>query len=251
MEKTNQIPQNTDREWVSPNDKDIESMFSAWKLKQVIKMVLDDGRKVAQSIPGFSDYFGTAMLHIVPYCVEADIWLGGFSPISVAIKERGYYGYAVDRKEYTFCTSFDKDGCHRIYELHGQHPIDARSELMMRFACLRYLDKMSSIKRDLSEERALCLEKNGYSVHKGAISFYVCHQGANLMHISLGFAGAINEHDDWDDDREYECTRKVAQNLWTYLKQAVEQHCELNYPRGFGFNALCTMEGTKRNFEDL
>lgn len=253
MEKKDQVSQNIDREWVSPCDKDIESMFAAWSLKQVIQIVLDDGREVAQSIPGFPDYFGTAMLHIVPYCIGADIWLGGFSPISEDIKEKGYYGRAVGRKEYTFCAPFDKYGNHRTYEHYGQVPIDSRSELMMRFACLQYLTKMSVVsdEQELRKERTRCLAKNGYSTHRGAISFYVYHQGVNLMHISLGFAGVLDDHDNWDDAREYECTRKVAQNLWAYLEQTVEQHCELNYPQGFGFDALCTMEGAKKKFEDL
>lgn len=252
MERTNDIFQNTENEYFSPIDSDIEKIFKAWDFEKVIQIVLDDGREIAQATSGFADGFGTVMLHIVPFCVEADVWLGGLSPSDKDVQESGYYGRAIGRKEYSFCESFDKDGGHTICKLHGPETIDSRAELMMRFACLRRLSHVSVMGNEaLKEERAKCLPQNGYSTHKGAISFYVYYQGANLIHFSLGFAGSLDEHDNWNDACEYEYTCKVAKNLGAYLKQTVEQHCDLQFPRGLDVATICTMEGVKRNLEDL
>lgn len=251
MERTNEIFQDTESEYISPCKNDIEKMFKVWDFKKVIQIVLDDGREIAQATPGFVDYFGTVMLHIVPWCVAADVWLGGLSPSNKEVQESGYYERAIGRKEYTFCEAFDKTGSHKTWGFYDDMPINSRAELMMRFACLRHLTRMSAYDSKVAlEECSKCLPQNGYSTHKGAISFYVYYQGTNLMHFSLGFAGLLDEHDNWNDTYEYECTSKVAKNLWNYLKQTAEQHCDLYFPHGLRVSAVCTMEGVRNSLED-
>lgn len=253
MEKTNEIFQDTNDEYDSPYKSDVEKIFKAWDFERVIQIVLDDGREIAQATPGFEDDFGTVMLHIVPCCVEADAWLGGLSPSDEDVRNSGYYDdKAMGRKEYSFCEAFDKKGSHRTWGLRSHKPMNSRAELMMRFACLQHLTHASVMgSKVLEEERAKCLPQNGYSTHKGAISFYAHYQGQNLLHFSLGFAGALDEHDNWDDACEYDCTSKVAKNLWNYLEQTVEQYCDLHYPRDFGAAAICTTEGMKKDLKDL
>lgn len=253
MERTNEIFQDTENGCGSSCDNDVEKIFKTWDFEKVIQIVLDDGRRIAQATPGFTDCgFGTVMLHIVPFCVEADAWLGGLSPSDKDVQKSGYYGRAVGRKEYSFCEAFDETGSHRTWGLHSPNPINSRAELMMRFAFLQHLTHASVLGNEVAiEECANCLPQNGYSAHKGAISFYVYYQGTNLMHLSLGFACSLDEHDNWNDAFEYECTSKVAKNLWRYLEQAVEQHCDLRFPQGFCAATICTTEGIKRNLEDL
>ncbi len=254
MEKTNKIFQNSDNEQqtnVFTSSRDgLREVFRALDLREIVQIVLDDGRKIVKAAPG-SERIGSIMLLIEPRCVEANDWLGGLGAFngSGAIPPS-------HQTEYYFCEPVDKSSGHRLWGPYGLGPTDCRAELMMRLAYVELLSQRQIYKgnarsrKELNIIRAQCAPKSGYSTHKGAITFNVYYQCQNILHFGIGFAGMLDKNSNWMDDCEYECTCKILRNLWKYLEQAIRPSCASEYSHPASLIA-CTTEGIIRRLEDL